>query len=200
MKHLGDCYMHGTEGHLRDTDRAFKYYEAAAVHGCAESSLRVGKYYLDGPESDDGKALFFLTVAANEGSSEAAYRVGMMHYAGVAGSGSESEAGRWLEQAMAGGHVFARYQLATMYAQGDGMPQDRLKAHELFQAWEEQCAQQEASEPAVTTTGGRSLSSTTPPRCVRQGAELKSQVDSVRDRIAKLSIQLQSPSLSNPHK
>jgi hypothetical protein len=41
----------------------------------------------------------------------------MMHYAGIAGAGSEKEAGRWLEQALAGGHVLARYQLATMYAQ-----------------------------------------------------------------------------------
>jgi hypothetical protein len=97
MRHLGDCYMQGIEGHSRDADRAYKYYEAAAVHGCArqmpsrghdvsacmlrasvcvrsypfaafhrcqESSLRVGKQYLDGPEPDDGKALFFLSVAA----------------------------------------------------------------------------------------------------------------------------------------
>jgi TPR repeat protein len=41
----------------------------------------------------------------------------MMHYAGIAGAGSHHEAGRWLEQALAGGHVLARYQLATMYAQ-----------------------------------------------------------------------------------
>jgi TPR repeat protein len=64
MRHLGDCYMHGSEGHSKDTDRAYKYYEAAAVHGCSGSSLFVGKRYLDGPEPDDGKALFFLTVAA----------------------------------------------------------------------------------------------------------------------------------------
>ena len=57
-----------------------------------------------------------------EGSAEAAYRVGMMHYAGIAGPGSRSEAGRWLEQAMAGGHVLARYQLATMYAQVNSLP------------------------------------------------------------------------------
>ena len=35
MRHLGDCYMQGIEGHARDADRAYKYYEAAAVHGCA---------------------------------------------------------------------------------------------------------------------------------------------------------------------
>jgi hypothetical protein len=34
MRHLGDCYMQGSEGHLKDAGRAFKYYEAAAVHGC----------------------------------------------------------------------------------------------------------------------------------------------------------------------
>jgi TPR repeat protein len=64
MRHLGDFYMKGIEGHTKDTDRAFKYYEAAAVHGCRDSSLRVGKHYLEGPEPDDGKALFFLTAAA----------------------------------------------------------------------------------------------------------------------------------------
>jgi len=64
MRHLGDCYMKGIAGHTKDMDRAFKYYEAAAVHGCLDSSLRVGKHYLDGPDPDDGKALFFLTVAA----------------------------------------------------------------------------------------------------------------------------------------
>jgi len=31
---------------------------------CKQSCLRVGKHYLDGPEPDDGKALFFLSVAA----------------------------------------------------------------------------------------------------------------------------------------
>ena len=33
MRHLGDCYMRGIEGHAKDADRAYKYYEAAAVHG-----------------------------------------------------------------------------------------------------------------------------------------------------------------------
>lgn len=34
MRHLGDCYMQGIEGHSKDAGRAYKYYEAAAVHGC----------------------------------------------------------------------------------------------------------------------------------------------------------------------
>ena len=58
-----------------------------------------------------------MEIRMQDGNAEAAYRVGMMHYAGLAGAGGESEAVRWLEQAMAGGHVLARYQLATMYAQ-----------------------------------------------------------------------------------
>ena len=46
--------------------RVYACVHAAACmsHRCRDSSLRVGKHYLDGPEPDDGKALFFLTVAA----------------------------------------------------------------------------------------------------------------------------------------
>ena len=97
------------------------------------------------------------------------------------------------------------------HKQGDGVPADRLKAHELFQAWEEQCATQSAAQtcdfaeshakllelPAADCpTQHRGPESPTP--SIREGAELHSQVDNVRQRIAKLSVQLQSPTAVKP--
>ena len=93
---------------------------------------------------------------------------------------------------------------ARAFSQGDGMPEDRLKAHELFQAWEEQCATQSAAEtcdwagscvspPDAVAPSQHPGTRETPAQSIREGAALRSQVDSVRQRIAKLSLQLQSP-------
>ena len=90
------------------------------------------------------------------------------------------------------------------------MPEDRLKAHELFQAWEEQCATQSAAEPCDFARSCVALEDAdapsrhsgaqreTPEQSIREGAELRSQVDNVRQRIAKLSLQLQSPTAAKP--
>ena len=83
--------------------------------------------------------------------------------------------------------------------QGDGMPEDRLKAHELFQAWEEQCAcgpeLLDSSHPPMhpNYSSPTFLDTGTAEQRIRQGAELYTQVDNVRQRIAQLSMQLQSP-------
>ena len=86
------------------------------------------------------------------------------------------------------------------------MPEDRLKAHQLFQAWEEQCANEAQSQqdsvpiscnissPRTHTDVNIEVEgSEQKNQSIREGAELRSQVDNVRQRIAKLSLQLQSP-------
>ena len=89
------------------------------------------------------------------------------------------------------------------------MPEDRLKAHELFQAWEEQCATQSAAEtcdfagscvglPDADAPSQHPRAQEAPGQSIREGAELRSQVDNVRQRIAKLSLQLQSPTPARP--
>jgi hypothetical protein len=98
-----------------------------------------------------------------------------------------------------------------MDEQGDGMPADRLKAHELFQAWEEQCAESAADSSvheivdscATPTLPAASLPTRHPEveaerKNIRENAELSTQVDNVRQRIAKLSLQLQSPAPKAP--
>jgi hypothetical protein len=94
------------------------------------------------------------------------------------------------------------------HKQGDGVPTDRLKAHELFQAWEEQCATQSAAETCDFAESHAKLPASdcptqhrgaeAPTQSIREGAELHSQVDNVRQRIAKLSLQLQSPTAAKP--
>jgi hypothetical protein len=81
------------------------------------------------------------------------------------------------------------------FYQGDGVPEDRLKAHELFQAWEEQCACEAAglADPGIgednfdtprSTPASTSLPCRVRPeneddstqQSVREGAALRTQV------------------------
>jgi len=112
------------------------------------------------------RAQFFLTLAATGGeggagggSAEAAFRLALLWLdgraaplgaGGAAGDAPAQEAARWLQRAADGGHVLAKYQLATMLAQGEGgVAVDTRRAHALFQAWERECAAQAAREEAA---------------------------------------------------
>ena len=124
----------GTEIGLADRVRALEaeLAGARARHRELEAAL-------------DAQMLLGASAAGEGAGAGAAPRAG-----GAAGDAPAQEAARWLQRAADGGHVLAKYQLATMLAQGEGgVAVDTRRAHALFQAWERECAAQAAREEAA---------------------------------------------------
>jgi TPR repeat protein len=67
-------------------------------------------------------------MLGNSRSVGEAFRSGMRHY----NEGNKTGAVKALEYAAGKGHAMARWKLGRMYADGDGVPLDRLRAYEHF--------------------------------------------------------------------
>jgi len=129
---LGHLYKSGNG--LTKSDRlAFPYFLQAAQRGHPAAQLETAKYYYFGNEEaeidqDYVEAGLWFDKAALNFSGEAQYYLGVMHRRGEGVPRDRAEGFRWLLLASNKSYVPAFLELADIYARGDGVVEDAVKA------------------------------------------------------------------------
>lgn len=83
-------------------------------------------------EHGDGEALSDLVPSALGGDADAAYELGRFYSDGDGRIEDVREAARWYLVAAQRGHARAQNDLGLLFAKGQGLPQDYVKAYALF--------------------------------------------------------------------
>jgi hypothetical protein len=101
------------------------------------SDCRVrGGEYVAYDRADYKSALRIWMPAAEGGDAEAQTNVGEIFERGIGGAPNPEAAAVWYQKAADQGYSRALFDLGTLYEQGAGVPQDRMKALNLYrQAW-----------------------------------------------------------------
>lgn len=143
-------YLYGTgKGVPQNDDAALRWNTSAAEQGYALAQLNLGIMYENVRAGSGGVGLAqrWYRLAAEQGNAEAQFRVGSFSktLAEIAGTtnripGSEriepdkeyATALRWYRLAAEQGHIEAQYNLAMMYAEARGIPQNNTEAVNWF--------------------------------------------------------------------
>ncbi len=116
-------------------DRAFRLYRQAAEAGLAFGEYKYAEYICDGMEKGKGlnAALELYERSAEKGCPQAFQRLALFAMTGVGlDKPDKPRAAILFEKAAKIGHAPAQYNLAAMYAAGDGIPQDDKRAFFWF--------------------------------------------------------------------
>jgi len=101
----------------------------------ADCRIRGGEY-LAYDRADYKSALHVWMAAAEAGDPEAQSNVGEIYERGLGGEPNYQAAVIWYQKAADQGYTRALFNLGTLYEQGAGVPQDRLRALNLYRrAW-----------------------------------------------------------------
>lgn len=147
-----ETYQEGLEAARNgDYDTALEEFRKAADKGLHLAQYNLGVLYYSGRgvPQDFSKAMEWTRKAAEQGHAEAQFNLGAMYYnaLGVDNPGPDfwpftlwhqdenhERAAQWYERAAENGHTQARYNLATMYENGEGVERDMVQAHFWAQA------------------------------------------------------------------
>ena len=124
-----------------DYKKAIELYQKAAEQGNAEAQYKLGIMYQNGKgaKQDYKKAIKLYEVAAIKGNVDAQYKLSNIYTYGFLGAEVNSIKAAFYLQLMADkGVAKGQYDLALMYANGEGLKQNNKKALELFQKAAEQ--------------------------------------------------------------
>jgi TPR repeat protein len=139
-------YLYGTgNGVPQNDDAALRWYTSAAEQGYALAQLNLGIMYENVRAGSGGVGLAqrWYRLAAEQGNAEAQFRVGSFSetLAEIAGTTNRipgsvriepdkeyATALRWYTLAAEQSHIEAQYNLAMMYAEGRGIPQNNTEA------------------------------------------------------------------------
>jgi TPR repeat protein len=82
---------------------------------------------------DHAGALRLWRALADKGDARAQVQLGVLAFTGSGGvAKSASEAAKWFRLAADQGHLIAQFNLAVMHERGEGVPQDYVLAHLLY--------------------------------------------------------------------
>lgn len=120
----------------------FSEMQKRANAGDIDAQFRVGLAWQSGyfsstePEiaKDPQKAHHWLLLAANKGDDRAQAALGEWYRDDNREPGHYEQARQWLEKSAKQGNNLAKLALADMYAFGQGIPQDKNKAMDLYRA------------------------------------------------------------------
>lgn len=129
---VGHMYKSGN-GLIKSDRLAFSYFLQAAKGGHPAAQLQTALYYYYGDEEADieqdyAEAANWFDKAALQFSGEAQYYLGMMHRQGQGMPRDRAEGFRWLLLSANKTFVPAFLLLAEIYARGDGVVEDPVKA------------------------------------------------------------------------
>ena len=116
-----------------DYEKAFKFYEQAALEEHLPSLWSLGECYElgRGINQDLNKAVGYYLRAAKEGYPPAQRSLGLMYLEGSGGlKSNDSEAVKWLREAANHGLATAQYNLGMMYSTGRGVKRNENQALE----------------------------------------------------------------------
>ena len=129
---LGHMYKSGN-GVVKSDRLALPYFLQAGEAGHPAAQVQAGLYFYNGNEDADidqdyALAGFWFDKAALQYSGEAQYYLGVMHRLGQGAPRDRVEGLRWLLLASNKVHVPAFLDLAEIFARGEGVIEDPIKA------------------------------------------------------------------------
>jgi TPR repeat protein len=151
---LGTMYLDG-KGVPQDDAEAIRWFYRAAEQGDPEGQYQLGFMFMQGravprssgmptlwpadvprrwpypPEVEAG-AVRLYRLAAEQGFAPAQRALGASYWSGsvaLGGSKDYTQAAKWYGRAAEQGDIMSQYFLGTMYAEGQGVPQDDLLAY-----------------------------------------------------------------------
>ena len=112
----------------RSTDyaTAFRVYRSLAEQGLAVAQFNLGLMYDHGHGvmQNYSEAMKWYRLAADQGRDDAQYQLGHLYYK----QNNYAEAAKWFHLAADQGRADAQSNLGAMYAEGEGVPQDFVRA------------------------------------------------------------------------
>ncbi len=113
-----------------DYAAALRIYRSMADQGLAIAQFNVGLMYDKGQgvSKDEVQAMKWYRLAADQGRSDAQYQLGHLCYK----QNNYAEAAKWFHLAADQGRADAQSNLGSMYAEGEGVPQDFVQALRRF--------------------------------------------------------------------
>jgi hypothetical protein len=114
-------------------DRRLVLLRQAAELGEARAMNELAEAFVETRGVDDPEALQWFHIAADKGNASAMVHLGVMSLLGTGGVSKDPvEAARWFGKAADAGSAAGMYDLATMYDDGQGIPEDPAKAKDLY--------------------------------------------------------------------
>ncbi len=118
-----------------ETEQAFRLYRKAAENGLAFGEYKYAEYICEGGEPGKGldAALELYKSSAEKNCPQALTKLALFAMTGIGMDAPDKpRAAALFEKAAQTGHIPAMYNLACMYAAGDGIPQDDKRAFFWF--------------------------------------------------------------------
>ena len=136
---LANCYEYGN-GVVQDYEKAFAWYEKAALQGSMRGQNSLGILYETGKgvSRNYAKAVEWYEKAAMQGDMYAQYNLANLYRDGTGVTQDYEKAFTWYEKSAQQGHAWAECNLGWLYEYGKGRPQD----YEQALTWYEKAAAQ----------------------------------------------------------
>ncbi len=132
---LAFFYEHGEGVEKQDKKKAFELYKEAALKGQAYAQYKYAEYICEGYEEGKGFdcAMKFYELSMAQECPQALHRAALFALKGIGLEKPDpATAVMLLERAAVVGYPASQYNLGCMYAEGDGIPQDNLRAFLWF--------------------------------------------------------------------
>ena len=114
-------------------DRRLVLLRQAAELGESRAMNELAESLVESRGVDDPEALQWFHIAADKGNASAMVHLGVMSLLGTGGVNKDPlEAAGWFGKAANAGSAAGMYDLATMYDDGQGIPEDPVKAKDLY--------------------------------------------------------------------
>ena len=131
---IGARYTEG-RGVATDLAEAARWYELSAARGFAPAEYRLANLYEKGQgvERDLPRARQLYEIAANKGNASAMHNLAVLVATGVGTQQPDFEAAaKWFQKASEFGVRDSQFNLAILYARGNGVTQDLEESYKWF--------------------------------------------------------------------
>ena len=135
MVELGQAYENGTMSAVRDGDKAYQLYTAAADAGHLVGVFCRGRCFQNGigVEADVQKAVECFRHSADHGMTLAMHMLGVCYADGIGVDVDIEQAVKWYEMGAEQGDPGCLAELGECLEHGHGTPQDLLRAQQCYQ-------------------------------------------------------------------
>ena len=126
-------YKDAEANRILHPDQRLVLLRQAAVLGELRAMNELAEALVESRGVDDPEALQWFHIAADRGNASAMVHMGVMSLLGTGGVNKDPlEAAKWFGKAANAGSAAGMYDLATMYDDGQGIPEDPVKAKDLY--------------------------------------------------------------------
>ena len=117
-----------------DYEKAFKWYEKAALQDNASGQTKLGNMYFSGQGTtqDYNEAFKWYEKAALQEDASSQYWIALLYKLGYGTKIDYTESFKWSEKSANQGNIHAILLLANNYYFGDGVKQNKMKAKQLY--------------------------------------------------------------------